>query len=418
MTAMPGEIPERGDLAEISLPRVLLSLHRSKFGGSLELTSSRSQKRFVFQKGAPVVAESNLKSETLGVQLVDKGLLDRDAHERVQLYMEQKGCREGVALLALKLLQPKDLFVALKDQVRRRMVESFGWPGGTYAYSSGGEQSVEIQPFRCDPIALVQEGLETHWTIDRILTDLTERMDQFPTPRKGFKRVATSLSVDAATQSLLAGLDGERTLGQALGSALNSPRALSAAWVLDATCVLSYAKSSKRDLESPQEFQADIEIAIDDRGEGESGDEARMLGGAPPSVHRSAASTRKGRRKATNDTRADTLREEIATRRSALGDVDHYELLAVDADAKVSTIKKAYFKAAKRYHPDALAQLGLDDLKPVAAEVFARIAEAFEVLSDDDKRHAPTTLRSAAMRRRSTRRSWPRQRPTTERARS
>ena len=37
--------------------------------------------------------------------------------------MEQRGCREGTALLALELIDPKGLFLALKEQVRRQIVE-------------------------------------------------------------------------------------------------------------------------------------------------------------------------------------------------------------------------------------------------------------------------------------------------------
>ena len=62
-------------------------------------------------------------------------------------------------------------------------------------------------------------------------------------------------------------------------------------------------------------------------------------------------------------------------------------MLGVEPDSAAAVIKKAYFKAAKRYHPDALARLGLAHIKHQASEVFAAIAEAHEVLSDADRRH-------------------------------
>jgi tetratricopeptide (TPR) repeat protein len=43
--------------------------------------------------------------------------------------------------------------------------------------------------------------------------------------------------------------------------------------------------------------------------------------------------------------------------------------------------------AAKRFHPDALARLGLLDLREVAEVVFARIATAHETLSDPQARN-------------------------------
>ena len=71
-------IPEQGRLEELPLPRLLLDLHRARFEGTLELRRERLQKSFLFQEGVPVFAESNLASETLGVQLMDAG----QAHAR------------------------------------------------------------------------------------------------------------------------------------------------------------------------------------------------------------------------------------------------------------------------------------------------------------------------------------------------
>ena len=54
------------------------------------------------------------------------------------------------------------------------------------------------------------------------------------------------------------------------------------------------------------------------------------------------------------------------------------------ADPKV--VRRAYLRAAKRLHPDRLLQLGLEDLKTEANEVFAEITRAHTVLSDPEER--------------------------------
>lgn len=59
---------------------------------------------------------------------------------------------------------------------------------------------------------------------------------------------------------------------------------------------------------------------------------------------------------------------------------DYYEVLEVERTATVQVIKKAYKKAAIKYHPDKNPG---DD---TAAERFKECAEAYEVLSDDQKR--------------------------------
>jgi molecular chaperone DnaJ len=59
---------------------------------------------------------------------------------------------------------------------------------------------------------------------------------------------------------------------------------------------------------------------------------------------------------------------------------DFYEVLGVDRNATPEEIKKAYRKLARRYHPDA----NPDD--PKAEERFKEIQEAYDTLSDPEKR--------------------------------
>ena len=59
---------------------------------------------------------------------------------------------------------------------------------------------------------------------------------------------------------------------------------------------------------------------------------------------------------------------------------DYYEVLGVGKDADEKTLKKAYRKLAMKYHPDR----NPDD--KVAEEKFKEAAEAYDVLSDADKK--------------------------------
>jgi len=230
-------IPEQGRLEETPLPRLLLDLHRARFEGTLELRRERMQKSFLFQEGVPVFAESNLASETLGVQLMDAGKLSRDDHAKVSRHVTQQRCREGKALLDLGLIEPKVLFLALKDQVRQRIVDCFGWPQGIFKVVPSEGLPREAQPFSADIFALIQEGIETHWDASRVLADLGPHMQARVTRTRRLPRIQDRLRSDENVEALIDALDGTRTLWRALQTA-RTPRALAAAWVLHATGAL------------------------------------------------------------------------------------------------------------------------------------------------------------------------------------
>src|SRR3954463_1753865 len=59
---------------------------------------------------------------------------------------------------------------------------------------------------------------------------------------------------------------------------------------------------------------------------------------------------------------------------------DYYELLGVSRDADEATIKKSFRRLARELHPD----VNRDD--PDAEHRFKEVAEAYEVLSDTEKR--------------------------------
>src|SRR5260221_3282555 len=61
---------------------------------------------------------------------------------------------------------------------------------------------------------------------------------------------------------------------------------------------------------------------------------------------------------------------------------DPYEVLGVKKNADAAAVKSAFRKLAKKLHPDA------NKNDPKAAQRFAEINSAYEILGEDDKRKA------------------------------
>ncbi len=69
---------------------------------------------------------------------------------------------------------------------------------------------------------------------------------------------------------------------------------------------------------------------------------------------------------------------------------DHYEKLGISPSAATDLIKAAYRKKAAQYHPDK-------NQAPDAATRFREVQEAYEVLSDAERRKAYDDYRQRSL---------------------
>jgi tetratricopeptide (TPR) repeat protein len=364
-------IPDTGRLEEISLPRLLIDLHRSRFDGRVELGRQRVEHTFLFASGAAVGCESSAKKDDLCDQLVAAGTITQADGDRAISLVESKGCREASALLELDLLDPRGLVLALRDQVQNRLIECFGWPKGAFTLDAGAPPPEAANPFKIDVYAVLQAGIEAHWRADQVLLDFEPKIARFASKNNRFSPILERLKSDDALAAFVEGLEEPHAFWNTLKLA-TTPRSLAAAWVLDAAGALDYRiESDLADAEAPTE----IEILFTDSANSQSrqptaNESAPDVGSKPVNTEATAA-----------------LRDEILSRYENLDDLDYYQLLSIDDKVDTARVKAAYLQAAKRYHPDALAKAGLDqETRQQANNVFAKISKAYSLLSNPQQR--------------------------------
>jgi tetratricopeptide (TPR) repeat protein len=212
-----------------------------------------------------------------------------------------------------------------------------------------------------------------HWEPARIRGELAPQAARFAEPSARLEAVAARLHRDDDVRALVAALDGRTPFGELLAR-VRLPSTLAAAWIFEACGVLRFrdrpapAAPAATDMVVPA-----IEIVV---------------GGAAPEVspRAHAPASRQPAPAARDAGEAERLRQEIVEARAALAQRDHYATLGVARDASAAALKRAYFQAAKRFHPDTLARMGLLELKDQARAVFAQIAKAHTVLSDPQRR--------------------------------
>ncbi len=363
-------LPDRGRLGVLPLPVLLLLLHQSRFSGVLRLTSPTKARTVELAEGRPL----RVRGAALCTRLVSDGVLSKESAARVAARAEAHGGTEEKALLALQLMKPRDLWLALRQHERDVLLECFEWPEGEFELTPTDEPLAS--EWAHDALAVLFEGVASRWSAERTLAALGPAAERFARPGPGFDEARAALSKIPGATALCNRLDGSTRLGEAAGD----PRGLAVALLLHGLGGLAYADApAGGDAVEPAPTSAspernEIEIVID----------AGTQGGPIPEDGAAAEAIDEGASEGSES--VDAIRRAVLERHAHGATLDHYALLGVRRTADASEVRRAYVLAAKAYHPDAIARLGLDDLREPANALFGRISRAYEVLSNADLR--------------------------------
>jgi len=85
---------------------------------------------------------------------------------------------------------------------------------------------------------------------------------------------------------------------------------------------------------------------------------------------------------------SETVRQRIDSFFTTLDQRDAFQMLEIARDADDKTVKRAYFKLSKEFHPDRYFGRDIGDYKDRLSKIFQAVKASFEVLSDKRRREA------------------------------
>jgi CheY-like chemotaxis protein len=210
--AAPAPAPApRGELAETSVPRLLVALHLGQATGALTLTRGPVKKILVVEQGVPVYAASNLGAERLGALCVRRGVVTAERLEALR--KERPGARTAELLAGAGLLSPEQRATLIAGQIRLIAWSTFEWRDGTYDFQLGKAPASRV-PVRITMGELVLEGMLRASTLARLKLELPAELHLAPSPDPAFELYA--LGLRAREARLLAHADGTKSVADLL----------------------------------------------------------------------------------------------------------------------------------------------------------------------------------------------------------
>lgn len=167
----------KGAATPFTMPRLIYRLSINKIDGRLRLVHETTVKEIWLNHGAPVHVSSNMRTELMGEFMVARQFITVDQLEEALRHTDEFQGRLGDVLIALRMIQPHQLYEILRQQFIERILEIFTWTRGEYFFYLGDEPRTELLPFNISWLELLTEGarsrvpfpllerfFKNHWT--------------------------------------------------------------------------------------------------------------------------------------------------------------------------------------------------------------------------------------------------------------
>ena len=127
-----------GKIEVTPLPLILEELRQSKATGTLAVSAGKVKKAVYVKEGQIIFATSTDGHDLLGEILVKAGKLSRENLETALNLVKKSGGfkKMGALLVENGFVSPKDLFAALKTQVKNIIYSLFLWHEADYSFDA------------------------------------------------------------------------------------------------------------------------------------------------------------------------------------------------------------------------------------------------------------------------------------------
>jgi serine/threonine-protein kinase len=176
------------------------------------------RKELYFVGGKLHHVSSNNASELLGEYLVRRGTIARDELDFALAVLPRYGGRMGDTLISLGLMASLDIFRAIRDQGRDRLVDLFTWRTGRLTYYEGQTAPHVEFPLELELAPLMIAGLETAQPGNASLESFRPRLDQVIGPSTTMRPKLRTASWPPLVKRLLEVADEPKPLREILTS--------------------------------------------------------------------------------------------------------------------------------------------------------------------------------------------------------
>ena len=338
-----------GLLRDFNFPDTLIGLQRSHKTGVLTIKSSDVIKKIYIKNGDMIFSSSNHSEDRIGDMLLREGKINIEQYTHSVTEMKNTQQKQATVLVKLGYLKPEELVTTVRHQTEEIILSIFALEEGTFAFEEMPLPTEEVITLNISAANIIYNGIKRINNMDFIRND-------FPASNsiicfsKDPLDLFQDIRLDQSGKKILTCIDGKRTIQEVIErSQLDGLNAMKTICGLLKVRIIDGKAENILLNEIPKEVE---DIVQEDSAQ-----------------------------------KADPLfKEEIENIYDKYERLGYYSILGVKKYASISEIKKAYYRIAKRYHPDMHFHLTEVSLKKKLSEIFSYICDAYAILSNPQKR--------------------------------
>jgi tetratricopeptide (TPR) repeat protein len=374
----------QGTIEEGVLPGLLREIYVGRKSGTLQFLRGGDRYSVRFARGTIINVQTNVTEGRLGELLQKRGLVSAHDLARAAEFVVRQKMRLGQALIQLGALDRAQLEDAIALHVHDSLARVFSWNEGTYEFVeeevpeaesdltlrfSTGELILEAVRATTDP-DVVRYALGN---IDRVLRHSSDPLLRFQkitlSPADGFVLSRVDDTTTAREVIQLIPLPADETRRSLFG--------------LLCTGIVEYGEERKRTAAPPRPAAAPAPPAAASPSPTPPAPAAPPPRAAPPVPPPAPAPSAAGASEAGASRRAEILQAFETMKHK-----NFFELMGIERTATEAHVKEAYFRLAKRFHPDVHHGESLGDLRDQLEALFIRLGDAYETLKNPKSRES------------------------------
>lgn len=340
----------KGLMRDFKLADTLIGLQRTLTTGILTFESADIRKKVYVKNGDMVFASSSQMEDRLGDLLLREGIITRDQYNNSVTEMQRTGQKQGAVLVRLGYLRPEELVTAVRYYVEEIIRSLFSLKTGSFSFEGSPLLPKEVITLKLSAANLIYSGVKKALISRHFETELPP-VECIPFFSSNPMDLFQQIDLDITGKRTVSLIDGKTPLKDIIDIAgLDELEILKTVYALMSVRIIEIATDGNKSAEIPREV---IEETFERSRQEEMAPELKEM------------------------------IEDLYRRCEILG---YYGVLGIKEKATLPEIKRAYYKAAKRFHPDMHFRQADESLKGKLSRIFSYVHEAYSTLSIPYKR--------------------------------